>query len=116
MLEIVTRIDSKPAVNLKPLHDLVFKIDSKAPVDLQPVLDAVLGIDINPVVHVDTRPVIDTMSAGLARIEIAWHQVDLTEIIGLVKKLDTRLLEAIVKMNAKPSTNVMWDYETNKFI
>merc|ERR1712129_170619 len=116
---MVTRIDSKPAVNLDPLHDLVTKIDSKPHVDLQPVLDAVLAIAINPVVKVDTRPVIDAMSAGLARIEIAWAQVDLTEITGLVKKIDTRLLEAIVKMNANGSarsTNVMWDYEANKFV
>lgn len=118
ILDVVTHIDAKPPVDLGPLHKLVAQIDAKPPVDLQPVWEAISAIEIHPIVKVDTRPVIDTMAAGLARIEIAWAQVDLGEVSGLLKKIDAKLLEAIVKIDAKDpnrSSNFIWSSAHNQW-
>jgi hypothetical protein len=112
--EILADIDSKPPVDLDPLHEVSARIDSKLSVDVQTVLDAVSAIDFKPVVKVDTRPVIDAMNAGLANIEIAWAKVDLKDVTSMLKKIDNRLLEAHVKIDAKHPNrthNFIWASE-----
>lgn len=121
MLDIVTRIDEKPPVDLDPLQNLVEKIDSKPPVDLQPFLDAVSAIELNPVIQTDLRSVIDAMNVGLANIEMFCAQLDTrnqSEVINMIKKIDMRVLEAIVKIDAKDptrSSNFLWSTQANKW-
>jgi len=53
---------------------------------------------------------LDIVSAGLARVEVAWAKVDLREVLESIKKVDNRLLEAMVKIDAKAGRheNLIW--------
>mmetsp|Transcript_87523 Transcript_87523/g.137036 ORF Transcript_87523/g.137036 Transcript_87523/m.137036 type:complete len:921 (+) Transcript_87523:43-2805(+) len=119
LLERVNNVDMNTSIDLLgPLQKSIDEIDVTPVVDLQPILEAVDKIELAPVIQVDTKPIMQLITTGLAKIEFAWAKVDNTEVLEAVQAIHKRILEAIVKIDAKDpsrSPNFIWASEAAKW-
>merc|ERR1711972_683038 len=100
---------------LSKCNTAVDDLDVQPVVDLSPILGAISAIDLKPVCKIETRPIMDLLHAGLTKIEVAWARVDLREVLDELRRIDTRVMEAIVKIDAKDparSPNFIWASES----